>query len=102
VTELTKTANGIKIEHILSTTFNFTLKFDGKFKENTKVLFEISPGGITPIVSKPFFPVGNSVDISLTDEEENRLRVSRNHLYKLFLVSENKKVCILSGNIKIK
>lgn len=100
--DLKSTANGIKIDYTLGDTFKFVLKGPARFKDGTKALLEISPGGGEPLISKEYIPNANVIEVSLTDEEASRLKVSRNHLFKIVLVSNDNKKSIVSGNIKIK
>ncbi len=100
--ELKTMSQGIKIEYTIGDLFQFVLNFREALKEDVEVYFEVSPNGTVPIISKLFVPCSNKVEIILTEEETNKLKVSRNHMYKLFLVLGDQKSCILSGTIKLK
>ena len=100
--ELKPMPGGIHIEYPVGDTFKFTLKAPKRFKEGTKVRFEVSPNGGRALISKEYKPTSNKVDITLTELEAGALSISRNHLYKIFLVSENATSTVVCGTIKIK
>jgi hypothetical protein len=100
--ELKKENDGIKIDYTIGETFRFTIKTPKRFKEGTKIRFDVSPNGGKSIISKEFIPNGNEVTITLTEEDTELLKISRMHYYKVFASSEDITSVIVYGTIKIK
>ncbi len=100
--ELKPSNKSVNVEYTLGDAFSFTLKFKEKLKEDVKVILEVSPGGGKPLITKEYIPNGDSVNILLAEEDVKKLQVARSHMYRIMLVSEDKKASIVSGNIKLK